>query len=214
MCRKKNFWVVLVIIIILAVIIACYFVIINPILIKNANITLESLAKKAINQAIYTTSEDRVLYDDMININYNDIGHISLIQVKSYEANLICNNIILNTERIIEDLGEKGFKLKSGVLSAIPILGGVGKNIVFNFQQIGAVNCTYTSKFVSAGVNQTLHQLYANINVNVSVILPLNTDVIKVSQSVLLCENILVGDIPYTYLQSTELDPLLNLIPS
>ena len=31
---------------------------------------------------------------------------------------------------------------------------------------------------------------------------------------ILLSNNIIIGDVPYTYLQSTELDSLLNLVPS
>ncbi len=214
MSRRKGVIITLSVITVLVVLLVVYLSVINPILVRSTSLMLDSIAKKAINEGINQITDNRAIYDDLININYNDIGHISMIQIKSYEANTICNKIIINTEKAIDELGDKGFQVKSGLFSTIPILSGLGKNITFHFQQIGSVTCSYASKFVSAGVNQTLHRLYVDINTKLSVVLPFHTEVVDVSQSVLLCENIIIGDIPYTYLQSTELDSILNLVPT
>lgn len=191
-----------------------YFLLISPVIFENTKLNLDKLAKKAINLSVESITSTHVVYDDLINITHNNEGDISLIQVKSYEANRLCNNIITATEKHINQLGQVGFQIKSGVLSGVPILSGFGNNINFKFQQIGAVNCIYHSKFESAGINQNIHQLYVEITAKVSVIFPFNTQIVDVSQRVLLCENILIGKVPQTYLQSTELDSLLNLVPA
>ena len=88
----------------------------------------------------------------MIDIIYSESGEISLIQIKTYEANMICNKIIENTETNLELLGENGINIKGGLFTNIPILSGWGRNYNFNFNQIGAVSCNYHSKFVTAGI--------------------------------------------------------------
>ena len=200
--------------IVVIVILLLYFLLINPIILENTQVNLDKLAKRAINLSVEQVTSNKVIYDDLINISYSNTGDISFIQVKTFEANKVCNDIILTTEENIDKLGSSGFDIKGGLFTGIPILSGIGNNINFKFGQVGAVTCVYYSKFDSAGINQNIHQLYVDINAKVSVIFPFNSQVVDVSQRVLLCENIIIGKIPDTYLQSTELDSLLNLVPS
>lgn len=205
---------IIVLIMLVVILLAYYFANINPVIISNTKLTMDNVSKKAINQGIIEVGCDKALYDELIDISYRDNGDIALIRINTYKANQVCSEIVKSTENNINKLGSNGVLIDTGIFTSIPILSGVGRELRLKFRQVGAVSCVYKSKFLTAGINQNIHRLYVEISTKVGVALPFHTEVVEVNQEVLLCENIIIGDIPYTYLQSTELDSLLNLVPS
>ncbi len=214
-CVKRVIrWIIGILLIIITMLVVVYFAVINPIIIESTRLNLNQIGKKAINQSFISLNDERVVYNDLIKISYDDNNRISLIQVNSYQANAISHELIHKTEAIITEMGRVGFYVNAGIFSLLPIFSGSGHNINLRFNQIGAVSCDFSSKFEAAGVNQNIHKLYAMIKVSLGVAFPFHTEVVNIEQNVILCENIIIGDIPNTYLQSTELDSLLNLVPT
>ena len=199
---------------IIVLLLVLYFAIINPIIMQTAKLNLERIGRQAINQSFMTLQEHRLVYTDLINISYDDNNRVNLIQVNSYQANVISQELVDNTESILYEMGRAGVDINSGIFGLLPIFSGSGKNFNLVFNQIGAVGCDFSSEFESAGVNQNIHRLYATINVSLGIVFPFYNESVNVTQKVVLCENIIIGEIPNTYLQSTELDSLLNLVPS
>ena len=101
-----------------------------------------------------------------------------------------------------------------GSFSGIAVLAGVGPKVAFKVNSYGESFCSFTSVFESAGINQTHHKLYLNININVYVVLPFNKIDMQSTSDVLLCETLIVGKIPEVYLNSSNLNEMLNLVPS
>ena len=57
----------------------------------------------------------------------------------------------------------------------------------------------FNNSIVTAGINQTKHQIVLNIDVVVSILLPGFTTATKVSNAVTVAETIIVGSVPDTY---------------
>lgn len=72
-------------------------------------------------------------------------------------------------------------------------------------------NCDFVSFFQSAGINQTLHKIYIDVYADVSIVTPIDQPTIQVKAEVLVCENLIVGKIPQTYLNLYDSSSLLNL---
>ena len=66
----------------------------------------------------------------------------------------------------------------------------------------------FISDFADAGINQTLHRLYMRIVVNMKIILPGYSLSFDNGSTVLICENIISGDVPLGELNIGE-----NLLP-
>ena len=58
---------------------------------------------------------------------------------------------------------------------------------------------TCVVNFLAQGINQTLHRVYLQVDCEVSILTPYNTISEKVSNQVLLIENVIVGKIPSAY---------------
>ena len=58
------------------------------------------------------------------------------------------------------------------------------------------VDADFTSDFTGAGTNQTLHRIYMRIVINMKIILPGYSLSFDNGSTVLICENVISGDVP------------------
>lgn len=186
---------------------------INPVLIGTIEIKTKSVSTKAINAAVGNVVKNGVVYEDLVNIVTDELGNITMIQANALEINNLSKELAQTTERMIENYGELGVEIPLGSFSGIPILAGVGPDVNLKITPIGAVNCKFVSKFEQAGINQTIHRIYININANVGIVMPLYTKKFVSTQEVLISESIIVGSVPEVYLYSDSLSTLLNFVP-
>jgi len=165
------------------------------------------------NEAVKTVIQNNASYNNMVVITYNNEGDISLIQAKSYEINKVSQDVALQTEDIIERKGAKGVGIPLGTFLGISLLSGVGPNIDIKLKLIDSVYCSFISKFDSTGINQTLHRIYITIHASIGVVVPFYQKSFTAEQTILACENVIVGKVPEVYLYSDNMDTLLNFVP-
>ena len=79
----------------------------------------------------------------------------------------------------------------------------MGPDIEMKMLIDGSVETDLKSEFKEAGINQTLHRLYFVVQSNIGMVLPALTQNFTTELEVLLCENIIVGEIPNVYLQGS-----------
>ena len=64
---------------------------------------------------------------------------------------------------------------------------------------IGNIETDLKSEFTTQGINQTLHRVYLQVKCEVSILTPYDDITEKITNQVLIAENIIVGKIPNTY---------------
>ena len=79
------------------------------------------------------------------------------------------------------------------------MLSGRGPGVKIRISSIGNIETNLNSEFTSQGINQTLHRIYVDINCKVKVLTPFKDIERKITNKVLLAENVIVGNIPDTY---------------
>lgn len=202
-------------IVLICILICCTFLslFINPILKNTIELRSKSLATSAMNSAISDVVMNTIIYDDLINIITDELGNITMIQANSLEINNLSKDLAQTTEKRIIEFGTKGVSIPIGSFTGIPLLVGVGPQIKLNVTPIGSVTCSFSSKFDSAGINQTIHRIYVTVNAKVGIVMPLYSRRFDAHQEVLICESIIVGQVPEVYLNSDQLDTLLNFVP-
>ncbi len=207
--KKKKRRIIIIAVLLIPILFAVFFVFIStPISAK-----VEAVTMKAINNSIISVFTEEVSYTDFVTVVYNEQNKITAINAKTAKINLLARQIASVTEKSVESLGEDGIDVPFGAFSGIDMFSGYGIPVNFRFIPVSAVNCDFVSDFKSVGVNQTLHKIYMNIYVDLQIVLPANIDKIRVSSQILVSENVLIGDIPQTYLVAEEKGDMLNLIP-
>lgn len=67
---------------------------------------------------------------------------------------------------------------------------------------VGLAECSFRTEFESVGINQVRHALYIDITAYAQVILPLESNNVECSSSLMLAENVIVGDVPQFIVQN------------
>lgn len=188
--------------------------IVNPIIMQMSEAKIRMLATKSVGGAIYEIVNQENIYGDLISIIYDNEGNVKLIQVDAIAVNQLNRRLTRLAQSNLEEMGNQGLDIPVGSFSGLPIFVGRGPKVNVKILPIGSISSSFKSEFIDAGINHTLHKIYINLGANVSVVLPTANQFVQTSTQVLVCENIIVGEVPITYLKSNSLDEMMNLIPT
>lgn len=185
---------------------------VNPIIITISQAQVKAMTTKAVNSAVQTVINNTDVYDELINIMTDSEGNITMFQVKSIQINKLSKNISRTAQQNLELASAEGVGIPLGTLSGISVFVGLGPEITFFVSPIGSIQSSFSSEFASAGINQTNHRIYLTLDTTVSIVLPTSTKTVSTKSHILICESIIIGKVPETYLNSTSLDEMLNLV--
>ena len=86
-----------------------------------------------------------------------------------------------------------------GSFTGMKLLAGIGPKIKITISSIGNVKTDLKSEFSSKGINQTLHRVYLQVDCEVNILTPFNNISKRITNQILIAENVIVGNIPDTY---------------
>lgn len=219
MVRKRKKLLIKTISIIL-VIIGIFFVLgrhfennVKPIIMQYCKAKIESLTINAVNHAISMVINDGIDYGDLVEVEKDNEGNIVALRAKTSKINLLARQISSIALLNIEKVSKKGLSIPIGAFFGSVIIAGSGPEITVNIVSTGAVDCAFTSEFSEASINTTLHKIYIKVNSGIRLIIPMSDIIVETSSEVLVSECVLVGKVPDTYLKSTNLGDMIDLIP-
>ena len=151
-------------------------------------------------------------YDELFTIEKDNDGNITMIKSNVIPINEIISDVAVKIQNLINERGKENIKISIGSFTGSKLLSGRGPGIPIKISSIGNVETDLRSEFSAQGINQTLHRVYLQVDCEVCILTPYNTISEKVSNQVLLIDNVIVGKIPNTYYNleglNTESDAL------
>ena len=145
-------------------------------------------------------------YDELFTIEKDNDGNITMIKSNIIPINEIISDVAVKIQNSINERGKENIKITIGSFTGSKLLSGRGPGIPIKISSIGNVETDLRSEFSAQGINQTLHRVYLQVDCEVSILTPYNTISEKVSNQVLLIENVIVGKIPNTYYNLDGID--------
>lgn len=206
--KKSRFFVVFLLFFAIFYIYIAYLV--NPLLISSSSSQVKVFANRSMNYAVTEAMNQNITYDDLIHVVTDVSGKISMIQANSIHMNNLSKLIGRATMTQLKEVSKNPVLIPLGAFTGITIIAGLGPKIAIDIFPYGDVSCRFLSEFVSAGINQTQHKIYMSVSCNISVVLPFKTLKVNSSSDVLLCESVIIGDIPDTYLKMEGLEEFLH----
>lgn len=155
------------------------------------------------NDAIAKQIADGIIQYDRIVFFEKDLdGRITALKTNMSEVNRLKTDIlnIINDEILALDTSDIGIPL--GSLFLPELLSGKGPVIPVHILSIRNSDATFSSNFVQAGINQTLHQLIMLVSVDVAILVLGQTGSFTITSEVVVAETVIVGDVPNTFLQT------------
>ena len=157
------------------------------------------LINDAIDQQI---ENDNVQYDRIVYFEKDLDGRITALKTNMSEVNRLKTNIlnIINDEILQMDTSDIGVPIGSLVLPEF--FSGKGPAFPISILSIRNSDASFSSDFVEAGINQTLHQLNMEISIDVAVLVLGKTSYFTISSQVVVAETIIVGQVPDAFFQT------------
>jgi len=174
---------------------------VKPVLMTIAEAKARILAIQTINSTINKGIVASVSYQDLINIHKDVEGKIALIQPNTVEISRLAATASALVQEQLEALESEQVYIPTGQILGSVLLANVGPRIRVSIVPLGTVRVNLISNFEDAGINQTLHQLFLEIEADIQVVIPLARTITSVSTSVPLIHTVIIGKVPQHYWQ-------------
>lgn len=214
--RVPKKWIIIIILLLLVFAYILIDSLIRPTILTLAESKLKAIAVSAMNDAVRNTiGKSGINYSDLINIQKDEAGNISIINANTVLMNELAADTATAAQNNILNVGQQGIEIPVGTVFGGPLLTGRGPSIVVKFEPSGSVTTDIKDELDAAGINQTSHKIYFILTASIRVVLGNISQTVEVSSQVLISETIIVGKVPQTYLQFSGTNGgLLNLLPS
>ncbi len=187
---------------------------VTPLIVETSKSQIKVYATKSMNYAVTEAVNQNISYDDLVSVLSDNNGKIYMIEANTVKINNISNMIERVTLAHLVEISKNPIKIPIGAFTGIALFSGSGPPVKIDIYPYGEVGCKFLSQFISAGINQTQHKIYVQVRAKINVVLPLKSFSVTMDNEVLVCESVIIGDIPETYLKSDNIQDMLDLIPN
>ena len=171
------------------------------------------LANRSINKAVAEVVKDEINYSDLINTKLDSQGKITLMQSNTIMMNKIASDVALKIQDELKQVKTTTSYIPIGTALKSPILAKYGPQLKVSIEPIGTVSVDFKTDFESSGINQTRHRIYLEAKTQVKVVIPLTTSTKEVKAQIPICETVIIGDVPNSYVNIPK-ENVGNVLPN
>ena len=137
--------------------------------------------------------------DSFVTFEKNSDGDIGAISSNMGRINTLSAEIL---DRVIGATGNRTLdvRIPLGNLTGISLLMGRGPSVPVEIIMLTSSRVTFQNNVITAGINQTKHQLNLAVIVDIDVLIPWGTESTQVVTEVMIADTVVVGRVPDTYL--------------
>lgn len=171
---------------------------INPIIDRLCENEAQKIATNIANEEA-TRIMSKYNYDDLITIVKDNDNNIVMVQANTNTINSIVSEIPIVILEEFEKENNSNITIYVSSILGLKTLSATGPKITSKIANTSNVKTTLKSEFTSAGINQTLHRIYLDLQVDVTILTPYELIDTKTNNQVLLAEAVIVGNVPDSY---------------
>lgn len=175
--------------------------VVTPTVLAAGDIEIREKVISIINQVLISNYSNGFNYDDIIKVEKDDSGNISLIRANTLKMNKIACDVSLDVQNNIKNMGELGIKLPVSYIFKNNLISYFGPKVTIKMEPIGNIETKYNSVFESAGINQTKLSIYVDVRTKVRIIIPTDYNDIEVKNEIPISETVIVGKVPNSAFQ-------------
>lgn len=173
----------------------------RPVLLTAAHAQTKNMVISAAEYAVVSELERRQFsYSDMVSVERSEDGTVTAITTDMAAINLLRSAMIEALLEHVALIDEETISIPLGSLIDSELVWGRGPSINVRSFTIGTVSAEFRSEFLSAGVNQTLHKIWLDLSVPITILLPGTQLDTCVDTMLCVAETVIVGKVP-SYVQ-------------
>ena len=154
----------------------------------NVNSVIAEIMREGDFDGDYFVSFEKLETGEVCAINSN------MARINALSAQIL-DRIIGVTENYTTTV-----RIPLGNLTGASLLMGHGPMIPVDIITLTSSRVEFSSSIVTAGINQTRHQINLEVKVDIDILVPWGTESTQVVTEVLIADTVIVGQVPSTYL--------------
>ena len=177
----------------------------QPVILRYAVSIAETIMLNSANNAIIAIlEENNISYDDIVILTSNNDGYVTSLEIDIYKVNNLKSRISNKTAELIEK--EEFYKVgvPVGTFLGNTYTAGIGPKLKFNMQLTTTAVVDFSHEFKAAGINQVLHIINVNIDINGSFVVAGTNQGITASTSAIAAQTVIVGKSPDVFTNVIE----------
>lgn len=137
--------------------------------------------------------------DFFVTFEKADTGEVTAISSNMARINMLSAQVL---ERVIgaTDQNTISVSIPAGNLTGVSFLMGKGPKIPLKIIVLTSSTVGFSNSIVTAGINQSKHQIKLVVNVDVNILIPWCKRKTQVVTEVLIADTVIVGKVPDTYM--------------
>ena len=203
--QRVGIWLTLLVLALLAAAVSLLWHL-KPVMTSMATARVSNLVNRIVSAAVNEAVENGDIdYQNFVIFEKDETGHITALRSNVAEVNRMQGQI---TDEILHRLSEVAtseLEIPLGTLTGSALLAGRGPSLFVRMQAVGSASAAFRNQFTAAGINQTRHQIFLDVDVYMSILLPGMKTSTRVSNEIAVAETVIVGGVPdtYTYFSTT-----------
>ena len=136
---------------------------------------------------------------DFVTFEKNASGEVTAIHSNMAKINLLSTRIL---DRVVGATENRTLTvyIPAGNLTGVSLLMGRGPSVPVRIIMLTSSRVELGDSVITAGINQTKHQICLNVIVDVDILIPWGTESTQVVTEVMIADTLVVGKVPDTYL--------------
>ncbi len=137
--------------------------------------------------------------ESFVSLEKNEAGEISAVSSNMARINAISAEIL---DRVIGATENRTIEVRVplGNLTGVSLLMGRGPGVPVEIIMMTSSRVEFQNNVVTAGINQTKHQLVLEVIVDIDILIPWGTESAEVVTEVMISDVVVVGKVPGTYM--------------
>lgn len=171
----------------------------SPVIYVWAQARAINLGTRAINIAVEETMAASISLTEMTHLISDNQGALQAIQYDTGEINRVSSQATHKIQQSLQNMAQEEFPIPIGQLIGLDFLSAWGPGIPVRMVPVGSVETSPISSFSSAGINQTWHRIYLDVQVKMRVVVPLIAHEFLVATRIPIVEEVIIGSVPSWY---------------
>ena len=197
--QRVGIWLTLLVLALLAAAVSLLWHL-KPVMTSMATARVSNLVNRIVSATVNEAVENGDIdYQNFVIFEKDETGHITALRSNVAEVNRMQGQI---TDEILHRLSEVAtseLEIPLGTLTGSALLAGRGPSLFVRMQAVGSASAAFRNQFTAAGINQTRHQIFLDVDVYMSILLPGMKTSTRVSNEIAVAETVIVGGVPDTY---------------
>ncbi|MDO4544918.1 MAG: sporulation protein YunB [Bacillota bacterium] len=173
-----------------------------------ARIRAQVLVSRTVNRALAEQFRNEADRQDLFSVKSGEDGIMDMVQADSIEINILMSELSINLQESFQNMGREPLEVPLGSLMGSKILSQTGPDVTLSIVPLSVSSMDFRTEFETQGINQTKYKIYIILECRVRVLAPFSSRNFTTSNTVLIAEAVILGEVPNSYVEVPKEDIL------